>query len=52
MTGPTYPVSGEVTVDGKQIKYNFDRSHGGEGDHTVEINIDDETICAELYWKR
>jgi len=52
MTGPTYPVSGEVTVDGKQIKYNFDRSHGGEGDHTVEINIDDETICAELYWKK
>jgi hypothetical protein len=52
MTGPTYPISGEVTISGNLIEYKLDRSHGGEGDHLIEINIDDEKICGELVWKR
>jgi len=52
ISGPTYPVDGKIQLAGETIHYSFDRSHGGEGDHAVEINIDDETICAELYWKR
>lgn len=52
ITGPTYPVSGEVNLGSETIEYRFDRTHGGEGDHLIEIKIPDELICGELYWKR
>lgn len=52
MTGPTYPISGETVVGSEVIKYNLDRTHGGDGDHPVEIRVDDEKICGELLWKR
>ncbi len=52
MTGPTYPVSGEVTFAGKQIDYKLPRSHGGEGDHQIEIEVKDKSIKGELIWKR
>ena len=52
LTGPTYPISCEETIAGEIIKYKLDRTHGGEGDHPFEINVDDETICGELVWKR
>jgi hypothetical protein len=52
ISGPTYPVDGKIQFAGETIQYSFDRSHGGEGDHPVELNVDDVTICAELYWKR
>ena len=41
MTGPTYPVSGKVKFNNEIAEYEFDRSHGGEGDHIVQIKNDD-----------
>jgi hypothetical protein len=52
MTGPTYPISGEAVIGSEMIKYKLDRTHGGEGDHPIEININDETIFGKLFWKR
>lgn len=52
ITGPTYPVSNEVNLGEEIIEYKLDRTHGGEGDHQVEIKIEDQSICGELYWKR
>ena len=52
VTGPTYPVSGEVMIDGNQIEYSLARSHGGDGDHQIELEVNDELICGELVWKR
>ncbi len=52
LTGPTYPVSGEAVVSDEVVDYKLDRSHGGVDDHPIEINVDDETICGELIWKR
>ena len=52
LTGPTYPVTGEVIINSEVVKYKLDRTHGGEGDHPIEISVDDETICGELLWKR
>lgn len=52
MTGPTYPVSGTVEFNNEILDYEFDRSHGGDGDHTVKITNDNNGIQAELYWKR
>lgn len=52
MTGPTYPVSGEILLNGKTISYKLLRSHGGETDAPVEIKTNDETITGTLFWKR
>jgi hypothetical protein len=30
ITGPTYPVSGKVVINGKTIAYKLNRSHPGE----------------------
>ena len=52
LTGPTYPVSGTVEFNNEIVEYEFDRSHGGDGDHTVKLTNDNKGIQAELYWKR
>ncbi len=52
ITGPTYPVSGEANLAKELIEYKLDRTHGGDGDHPIEIFVKDESICGELYWKR
>ncbi len=52
-TGPTYPVSGHLTVDGIKIDYTFKRSHGGAGDQEVSVGVEGEgEINAVLYYKR
>lgn len=52
MTGPTYPITNEVTFNGKVIKYSLDRSHGGEDDHLIKIRTDDPNINGIIFWKR
>jgi hypothetical protein len=52
VTGPTYPVSGKVHLGNELIDYHLDRTHGGGGNHLLEIKIEDKKICGELYWKR
>ncbi|MGM0612068.1 MAG: hypothetical protein ACQESM_01020 [Bacteroidota bacterium] len=37
MTGPTYPVSGKVSIADTTVSYELIRSHGGEGDAQVAI---------------
>lgn len=39
MTGPTYPVSGDITINNTTIEYELIRSHGGAGDAPVQITI-------------
>ena len=52
ITGPTYPVSGEVNLGREKIEFELDRSHSGRTYHPVEIAVDDNSICGELSWKR
>jgi len=52
VTGPTYPVSGEVQLGESVIKYRLDRSHGGSDNHIIEIKVDDKSVCGDLVWKR
>lgn len=40
MTGPTYPVKGTVTIDGKEIKYSLPRSEETEKDAKINIICD------------
>lgn len=51
-TGPTYPIDGLVILNGKEIKYELERSHSGEGNHVVKIETRDETISGYVEWKR
>ncbi|MBX2990362.1 MAG: hypothetical protein KF749_04235 [Bacteroidetes bacterium] len=51
-TGPTYPLSGKVVVDGLSVTYNLLRSHGGDGNALVSIPVPDESISGVLHWKR
>lgn len=43
MTGPTYPVSGDVELAGSRIDYEFLRSHGGAGDAPVVVPLPEES---------
>lgn len=52
VTGPTYPLSGKVTLNGKEIGYTLNRAHPGETNHVVKIETNDETITGYLLWKR
>jgi len=52
MTGPTYPISGETVIGSEVIQYKLDRTHGGEGDHPIEANVEDDYISGQLVWKR
>ena len=40
-TGPTYPAVAKFNVEGKIYSIKFIRSHGGEGDATVELELPD-----------
>ena len=52
MTGPTHPVRGKIVISDTEIKYRLKRSHGGETDHRVAINISDDKIAGVLQYKR
>jgi len=52
MTGPTYPLSGEVKINEKTINYKLIRSQGGEEDAIIKIATHDDSIEGILYWKR
>jgi len=52
ITGPTYPAKGKVEFAGREIEYNFDRNHSGEGDHKITIDVSDINVAGVLYWKR
>jgi len=52
VTGPTYPVSGRVTLNGRTIAYTLDRSHPGPSNVPVTIRADDASTQGVLYWKR
>jgi uncharacterized Ntn-hydrolase superfamily protein len=52
MTGPTYPLTGSVSLLGIVVDYRLDRSHGGDGDHEVRIETGSPEITGRLSWKR
>lgn len=52
LTGPTYPKHYVTLLNGKGISVTLDRAHGGEGDHPVTVETNDETIKGSIEWKR
>lgn len=52
LSGPTYPIKNNYTFNQKTSKYSFERSHGGESDHIVNIAMNDSATIGILKWKR
>lgn len=52
VTGPTYPLDGQVKFAGEVINFEFGRSHDAGVPQKVEINIDSDNIEGFLVWKR
>ncbi len=53
-TGPTYPLKRTITLDGKEHKYEFLRSHETTGGAPVELSLPPEApqLDATLHWRR
>ncbi|HWO56178.1 MAG TPA: hypothetical protein VNN55_01295 [bacterium] len=51
-TGPTYPVSGAVSVDGHRLEFALPRSHGVSGDARIVITAPDTTLRGEITFRR
>ncbi len=51
-TGPTYERTGEVTLNDEVLNYSLGRTHGGEGDQPVTVNIGDRKAGGIVEWKR
>jgi hypothetical protein len=52
VTGPTYPLSGEVKLNNKTISYRLDRSHSGNDDCQIKIKTGNANISGVMDWKR
>jgi hypothetical protein len=52
MTGPTYPVSGSVLLNGKEISYKLKRSEESITNHKILIRTEDPNIRGFAEWKR
>jgi hypothetical protein len=52
MTGPTYPVSGSVTLGGQTYRLRLERSHVSTEDQNIKIEIPDQAVQGEVMWRR
>jgi hypothetical protein len=52
LTGPTYPISGNIKINDVSIEYKLSRSHGGRSDHEVSISAENSNLNGTLYYKR
>lgn len=52
LTGPTYPISGQIKIIDQDIQYKLARSHGGLEDHEIKIKVADSLITGNIYFKR
>lgn len=52
VTGPTYPLSGKIQFEGKEIKYKLERSHEVVSNQIIELNIEDASVKGRVVWKR
>lgn len=51
-TGPTYPVSGKTSLNGKEIKYKLIRTAENDKDAEIAINAPDTSVKGSITYKR
>lgn len=52
VTGPTYPVTGKIGIDGREIKFKLLTSFDTGADARMALYAPDSAITGELRWKR
>lgn len=52
ITGPTYPVSGKVTINNDIIKFKLPRSSDAAGGEVIKIKVPDTSVHGEFTYKR
>ncbi len=52
VSGPTYPVSGKVSVESETVNYKLLRTHGGEKGALIKIHLKDTLIHGFVEYKR
>jgi len=51
-TGPTYPKKVETSINTIDYSLEFPRSHGGEDDLQIELEISDPAVSGEIVYRR
>src|ERR1035437_5937340 len=51
VTGPDYPVSGTIGIEGKMVTFKFDKIYRGNDNYKVFLRSDVKDIKAFLLWK-
>jgi len=51
-TGPTYPISGKTTLNGKEIKYKLIRTAENDKDAEIALKVPDASITGTITYKR
>ena len=52
LTGPTYPVTGAIVIDGQEIKFKLLTTHDTDVEARMGLYAPDSAISGELRWKR
>jgi hypothetical protein len=52
VSGPTFPVRGEVTLGPDVIRYRLERTHAGAGDQPVRLQAPGAPVTGEVRWRR
>jgi len=52
MTGPTYPVRGEVTIESNSLRYKLIRTYDGADGAPVNIIVTDTSLHGEITYRR
>ncbi len=52
MTGPTYPVDASITIGDQTVEARLPRSHGGEDDREIRIEVQDREVSGQIIYKR
>ncbi len=52
VTGPTYPFSGNVSINNKKIFYKLERSHSSSEDYVIKLKTNHTDVKGFLMWRR
>lgn len=52
VTGPTYPFSGNVLINNKNIFYKLERSHSSSNDYLIKLKTNHANLKGLLMWSR
>lgn len=52
LTGPTYPLRGEISLADSKISFKLQRTHAGPSDHAIRVEVPADSISGKMRWKR